>query len=86
MDWQFSGPIVGIGPAVFAHAGLWRLYCLATGGKQKSDVATRELSPSSTLATTDPLTCIANRRHFDELAVEIERALASRYAAIPGHH
>ena len=32
-------------PCCFAHAGLWRLYCLATGGgKPKSDVATRELS------------------------------------------
>lgn len=60
--------------ALLGSAGftIWRL----AQGNQRQMGRLRELSRElRTLATTDPLTQIANRRHFDELMrVELERA------------
>ena len=77
-DWQASlGPSLALALLFSLMLGfggyiVWRL--AAASQSQMSRL--RELSLElRTLATTDPLTRIANRRHFDELArVEIERA------------
>jgi PleD family two-component response regulator len=77
-DWRaslFGSLAMGfVGATLLGLGGLviWRL----ASASQKQMGRLRELSRElRTLATTDPLTHIANRRHFDELAkVEIERA------------
>ncbi len=77
-DWRASlRTSAGVGIVVILLLGfgghtIWRL----ASASQKQMLRLRELSRElRALATTDPLTRIANRRHFEELArVEIERA------------